>query len=88
MRKLGRWSLVALSLSIVALGAAGFIGSSWNDRADDICREEAPSRASGDSVSWDWAELAYVCDYRAQGAPTKRVGIRDAFEHPGPSPRH
>lgn len=88
MSKLLRWSLLALSVSILALGAAGFVGLSWNHRADDICREEAPSTSGGYSVTWDWAEFAYVCDYRAPGARTKRVGIRDAFRHPGPSPRH
>jgi hypothetical protein len=88
MSKLLRWSLVALSLSVVALGAAGFVGLSWSHRADDICREGAPSGASGYSISWDWAELAYVCDYRAPGADTRRVGVTDAFRHPGPEPRH
>lgn len=89
MRKLVRWSVVVLSLSIVALGAVGFIGESWNDRADDICREEAPRNASGYSITWDWAEFAYVCDYRApNNAGTRRVGVTDAFRHPGPRPRH
>jgi hypothetical protein len=88
MRKLVRWSLVVLSLSIVALGAAGFIGLSWNHRADDICREEAPPKASGYSITWDWAEFAYVCDYRAPSAGTRRVGVTDVFRHPGPRPRH
>ena len=87
MRRLVRWSLALISLGIVAVVAVGFIGLTWNKRADDICRKEAP-RTSGYSVTWDWAELAYVCDYRAPGARTRRVGVTDAFRHPGPKPRH
>lgn len=88
MSKLVRWSLVVLAASIVAPVAVGFIGLTWSKRADDICREEAPRSTSGYSVTWDWAEFAYVCDYRARGVRSKRVGIRDAFRHPGPNPRH
>lgn len=88
MRSLVRRSLVVLSLSIVALVAVGFTSLSWNHRADDICREKAPPNASGYSVRWEWAELAYVCDYAAAGEDTRRVGITDVFRHPGPRPRH
>lgn len=88
MRKLVRWPLAVLSLGLVALVAAGLVGQTWNQRADDICRKEAPPRASGYSITWDWAELAYVCDYRGPSVRTKRVGITDAFQHPGPRPRH
>lgn len=83
-----RWSLVVLSLSIVSLVAVGFISLTWNKRADDICRKQAPRSSSGYSITWEWAEFAYVCDYRAPGERTRRVGITEAFRHPGPRPRH
>ena len=76
-----------LGLSVVMVGLVA-LGLTWNHRADDICRKEAPRSASGYSVSWDWDEFAYVCDYRAPGDRTRRVGISDAFRHPGPRPRH
>lgn len=82
-----RWSLVVLSLSIVSLVAVGFISLTWNKRADDICRKQAPRSSSGYSITWEWAEFAYVCDYRP-GERTRRVGITEAFRHPGPRPRH
>lgn len=82
-----RWFLVVLSASIVALVAVGFIGLTWNDRADDICREQAPRTASAYSITWEWDEFAYVCDYRAPAEPSRRVGIVDAF-HSGGSQRH
>ncbi len=88
MRRLVLWSLVVLSLSIVALGAVGFMSLSWNHRADGICREEAPPSASGYSITWDWAEFSYVCDYRGPVERIRRVGITEAFRHPGPKPRH
>jgi hypothetical protein len=65
----------------------GIIGVTWNERADDICREEAPQPMSGYSITWDWAEFAYVCDYRAPAEQPQRVGITDAF-HGGGSQRH
>lgn len=80
------WSLVVLSSTVVALVAVGVISLTWSDRADDICREQART-ASGYSVTWDWAEFAYVCDYRAPAEPSRRVGIVDAF-HSGGSQRH
>ena len=83
MGKLLRWSLVVLSSSIVALVAVGLVGLTWNDRADDICREQAPPTASGYSITWEWSELAYVCDYHTPDRQTKRVGIIDAFHGEG-----
>jgi hypothetical protein len=88
MRRHVRYSLVALSLSLVALVAVGFTGVAWNHRADDICREKAPRTASGYTVRWEWGELAYVCDYAAAGEDTRRVGITEVFRHPGPRPQH
>jgi hypothetical protein len=88
MRKLVWWSLAVLSLSIVALVAVVSISHAWNQRADDICREKAPRGTSGYSITWDWAERAYVCDYRGPLARKRRVGITDAFHHPGHRPRH
>jgi hypothetical protein len=85
--RLVRWSLVVASSSILVLGAVGLIGVTWNQRAEDICREEAPGTASGDSVAWKWDDFAYVCDYRSPGEEPRRVGITDAF-HSGGSQRH
>lgn len=85
MRRLVLWSLVVMSLISVAAVVVGF---TWNDRADDLCREEATRSAGGYSVTWEWAEFAYVCDYGAPGKRTRRVGITDVFDHPGPSRRH
>jgi hypothetical protein len=85
--RLLRWSLVVASSSVVAVGAVALIGVAWNQRAEDICREEAPGTAGGYSVAWEWDELAYVCDYRSPAEPRKRVGITDAF-HSGGSRRH
>ena len=81
------WSLLILSSSIVALVAVGLVSAVWNERADDICREQAPRTASGYSVTWEWAEFAYVCDYRAPSEDQRRVGIIDAFHGDG-SRRH
>jgi hypothetical protein len=86
MRRLVSWSLVVLTLSIVALVGVGFM-SAWNDRAEDICRKEAPRTTSGYSSTWEWAEFAYVCDYGAPSEDPKRVGITDAF-HQGGRERH
>lgn len=76
---------------ILTLGAAAaavvLIGVTWNQRADELCRKDAPGRASGYSVRWEWNEFAYVCDYRATGVRPKRVGIIDAF-HGEDSRRH
>ena len=79
MSKLVRWSLVLMSSAVVVLVAVGLIGVTWNDRADDVCRDQAPRTASGYSVTWEWSEFAYVCDYRTPTRQTKRVGIIDAF---------
>jgi hypothetical protein len=87
MRRLVRWALVIVSSSIVALVAVGLVGVSWNQRAEDICLEQAPRTAGGYSVTWEWAEFAYVCDYRAPAEPSRRVGIVDAF-HRGGRQRH
>lgn len=78
-----------MSLAI-AVAAVGLVGLNWEDRAEDICREEAPRTARDYSVKWEWDEFAYVCDYRSRGVRPKRVGIVDAFHgddrrpHPGP----
>ena len=82
-----RWSLVVAASSVVAVGAVALIGVTWNERAEDICREKAPGAAGGFSVTWEWDELAYVCDYRAPVEQSRRVGITDAF-HGGGSQRH
>jgi hypothetical protein len=67
-----------LSVS-VALVAVILVGVTWNQRADDLCRKDAPPAANGYSVSWEWGELAYVCDYRIRSEKPKRIGITDAF---------
>jgi hypothetical protein len=87
MRRLVKWSVLVLSSSIVAAVAVIAVSLTWNDRADDICREQAPRTASDDSSTWDWAEFAYVCDYRAPREKPRRVGIIDAFHGEG-SRRH
>ena len=83
MRRLVRWSVVVLATGIIALVGVGFVVIVWNDRADGVCREEAPPTASGYAVTWEWSELAYVCNYRAPTRQTKRVGIIDAFHGEG-----
>ena len=83
MRGLVRWSGVVLSLSIIALVTVVLIGVTWNDRADHICRRQAPSTASGYSITWEWSEFAYVCDYRTPDKQAKRVGIIEAFHGEG-----
>lgn len=83
MRHVARW-LAIVTLSVVALaGGAALVGVSWNDRANDVCREQAPATESGYTVTWEWSEAAYVCNYRARDAQTKRVGIVDAFHGEG-----
>jgi hypothetical protein len=78
-----RRSLVVAALSLVALVGVGAVGAAWNDRASDVCREEAPVTATGYSVTWEWSEAAYVCSYRAPDPETKRVGLIDAFHGEG-----
>jgi hypothetical protein len=80
--RLARWSLVAVSL-VAALGAAALVGVSWEGRADDICRKEAPAAGSGFTTAWSWDEFAYVCDYDAPSEPQRRVGVIDAFHGDG-----
>ncbi|HYM81268.1 MAG TPA: hypothetical protein VEY91_07635 [Candidatus Limnocylindria bacterium] len=74
---------MVLASSIVALMAVGFVGVAWNDRADGICREQAPATASRYTLTWEWSEFAYVCDYRTPDTQPKRVGIIDAFHGEG-----
>jgi hypothetical protein len=74
-----RWSIVVMSATIVAVVAAIAVSITWNERAEDVCREEAPQSAGGYSVTWEWTDFAYVCDYRAPDAQPKRVGIIEAF---------
>lgn len=82
MSRLARWSVIAASL-VVGLAAAALVGVSWKDRADDICRKEAPESGSGYTVEWRWDEIAYVCDYQAPSEPERRVGAMDAFHGSG-----
>ena len=82
MRGLVRWFLGIMALSIVAVLAVAFVRPTWNHRAHDICREQAPRSASGYSINWEWTEFAYVCNYRAPGEQTRRVGVTEAFAHP------
>jgi hypothetical protein len=79
-----RRTLVILSASVVAvLGVLG-VGVAWQDRAEDVCGERAsPRKAVDDSVTWDWRDLAYVCDDSIGGKEQKRVGIVDAFHGEG-----
>jgi hypothetical protein len=69
---------------VAALGAAAVVGVSWQDRADEICRKEAPAKGSGYTIAWKWDEFAYVCEYRGSGEPERRVGVIDAFHRDGP----
>ena len=75
MSRLALWILLASAV----LGAAVVIGISWNERAGDICREQAARTASEGSVTWKWNDFAYVCDDRVPGEQPKRIGIVDAF---------
>jgi hypothetical protein len=83
MSRLVRGALVLVGATVVVLLAVGVIGIAWSDRANDVCREQAPASANGYSVNWEWSEAAYVCNYRAPNAETKRVGIIDAFHGEG-----
>lgn len=82
-----RWSLLLLSVGTLAAVAVVLLSSTWNERAEDICRDETPRAGSSYSVTWEWDEFAYVCDYRAPDEKRRRVGIVDAF-HSGGSQRH
>jgi hypothetical protein len=77
------WSIAVLSGGVVAVGAIVAVSLAWNDRAEDICRDDAPQSAGGYSVTWEWSEFAYVCEYRARPEQPKRVGIIDAFHGEG-----
>ena len=87
MSRVVRWFLAVLASGLFALVAVGLVGVAWNDRADDVCREQAPQTAVGYTVTWEWFEFAYVCDYHTPTRQTKRVGIIDAF-HGGGGQRH
>ena len=77
-----RWILTAASL-LLALGTVGMIGAGWKDRANEICGKEAP-RSGGDfTLSWQWDQIAYVCDYRAPDEPPRSVSVLDAFHSDG-----
>lgn len=82
MRRLPRWSLLALSVVAAAAVAVG-VGAAWNQRAGELCREDAPAAASGYTVRWEWDELAYVCDYDLPSEQPRRIGIVDAFHGEG-----
>ena len=75
MRRILAW---ALSVG-AALAATALVGVAWNQRADDLCREDAPRAESRYSVDWEWDEFAYVCSYPTPETRSKRVGIIDAF---------
>lgn len=87
MKRLVGWSLVVVSSTILAVVAVSLISVNWNQRAGDICREEAPQAASGYAITWEWDEFAYVCDYRGPVEKSRRVGVTDAF-HSGGNQRH
>jgi hypothetical protein len=82
MKRLAVW---ILSVS-AALAAGGLIGVAWNERAADICREQAGVSSDGD-VAWEWEDFAFVCEDSAPGEQPKRVGVVDAF-HGEKGPRH
>lgn len=69
--------LAATAAVVVALALT------WESKADSICREKAPGQESDYSVRWEWAELAYVCDYSGGEVERQRVGIIDAFHGDG-----
>jgi hypothetical protein len=77
------WSIGVLAAGVLAAGAVVAVSVAWNDRAEDVCRDDAPRTAGGYSVTWEWSELAYVCEYPARPAQPKRVGIIDAFHGEG-----
>jgi len=86
MRPLVRWSVAVLSAGILAAGGVVAMSVAGNGRAEEICRDEAPQSAGGHSVTWEWSEFAYVCDYRGRERP-RSVGVIDAFHGEG-SGRH
>lgn len=86
MALLARRALVIVLAGVVAVLAVAAVGVAWSDRAEDVCRDEAPRSAGGYSVTWEWSEFAYVCNYRAPNAQPKRVGIIDAFHGEGRRP--
>jgi hypothetical protein len=70
--------LVVATVLVLGLVSLGFVlDVVWNDGAEEVCREEAPSAVSGYSISWDWDRLGYVCDY---GRTERRVGISEAVQ--------
>ena len=73
-----RWLPAALAVCL-AIGAVAVISLTWKNRADEICREDAPAAAADPSVVWEWNELAYVCDYGVPTEQPKRIGVIDAF---------
>jgi hypothetical protein len=82
MSRLPRWSLIAASLA-AAVAAAALVGVGWKERADDICRKEAPPTGDDYTIAWNWGEFAYVCDYQAPSEPERRIGVIDAFHGDG-----
>jgi len=76
-----RRALVIFSAGVVVALALVAVGVAWNDRAEDVCREEAT--ASGYTVTWEWQDFAYVCDYGTADKEQKRVGLVDAFHGEG-----
>lgn len=76
------WALAVVATIAVVIA----IGVAWNERAETLCREDAPPGASGYTVRWELGELAYVCDYRMPTREPRRIGIVDAFhgERRGP----
>ena len=82
MRRLG-FVLAVFVVSIGALIGALFVDVAWNQRAANICNQEAEkppgAAASGYTTQWEWSRFAYVCRYDAPGEPTKRVGFTTAF---------
>jgi hypothetical protein len=67
--------MTVLALGLVSLGFV--LDVVWNEGAEDVCREEAPSATSGYSITWDWDRLGYVCDY---GPTERRVGLTEALQ--------
>ena len=89
MARLLRWSLLAaagLAVVGVVLIAAN---STWRNRAETICAEDAPRGATASSVQWEWKQAAYVCTHGDVAAERRRVGIVEGLhgdrgpQHPG-----
>jgi hypothetical protein len=84
-----RSPLLALIIGLVAIAAVAAVGLTWDEKADKVCREKAPTGSGGYTVRWEWDRFAYVCDYRAPEVEQRRVGVIDAFHgdgrerHPG-----